>query len=145
MKLSSKLVKDAFIFLVAISIPAYFFAFNYTLNKSKKEREQTIVKHVLSFKVALTDALWNGDYPYAKQILNALSYNDGVTEVSLADENMKVVFDMASNGGHALVSSPVFKNKKEQYLKDLSYKTDELKIISDDESISKYLLFSLAK
>jgi nitrogen fixation/metabolism regulation signal transduction histidine kinase len=145
MKLTSKLIKDALIFLVVISIPAYFFAFNYTLKKAKNEREQTTVKHILSFRGSLTEALWNGDYPYTKQILNALSYNDGVTQVSLVDENLNEVFNLATKEGQAQAVTPEFKNKKEQYLKELSYETGEVKIFSDDKAISNYLLISLAK
>jgi len=145
MKLTSKLVKDAFIFLVAISLPAYFFAFYYTFNKSKSEREETIVKHILSFRGSLSEALWNGDYPYTKQILNALSYNDGVTQVSLVDENMKDISDLTSKIGHAHPVSQEFKNRKEKYLKNLSYETEEVQILSDAKSSSNYLLISLAK
>ncbi|MEA9357989.1 ATP-binding protein [Bacteriovorax sp. PP10] len=142
MRLTSKLVRDAFIFLVVISLPAYFFAFNYTLNKNKSEREQTIVKHILSFKGSLSEALWFGDYPYTKQILNALSYNDGVTQVSLIDESMKMVFDVTSKGH---THSAELLKKKEQFLKSHSYETDGVKIIPDEKALSNYLLISLSK
>lgn len=144
MKLTSKLVRDALLFLVAISLPAYFFAFNYTLNKTKSEREQTIVKHILSFKGSLSEALWFGDYPYTKQILNALSYNDGVTQVSLVDESMKVVYEVASKGNKPTVG-PESQEKKDQYLKSHSYENDGLKIIPDEKALSNYLLISLSK
>jgi C4-dicarboxylate-specific signal transduction histidine kinase len=144
MKLTSKLVRDALLFLVAISLPAYFFAFNYTLNKTKSEREQTIVKHILSFKGSLSEALWFGDYPYTKQILNALSYNDGVTQVSLVDESMKIVFDASLKGSEHPVTPELLK-KKEQFLKSHSYETDGVKIIPDEKALSNYLLISLSK
>lgn len=145
MKLTSKLVKDACIFLVAISLPAYFFAFNYTLSKSKSEREQAIVKHILSFKGSLSEALWYGDYPYTKQMLNSLSYNDGVAKVSLVDENMKEVMDLTSKGRHTLPVSRELEKKKEEYLKNLTAVSDEVKIITDDQAISNYVLISLSK
>lgn len=144
MRLTSKLVRDALLFLVAISLPAYLFAYNYTLNKTKSEREQTLVKHILSFRGSLSEALWFGDYPYTKQILNALSHNDGVTQVSLVDESMKVVFDVASKGDMHLTGRE-FQNKKEQYLKIHSFETDGVKIIPDEKALSNYLLISLSK
>lgn len=144
MKLTSKLVRDAIIFLVAISLPAYFFAFNYTLNKSKSDREETIVKHILSFRGSLSEALWFGDYPYTKQILSALSYNDGVTQVSLLDENKKVVFNISAKG-HLHNISTDLQNKKEEFLKSHSYETSGVKIIPDDKALSNYLLISLSK
>lgn len=145
MKLTSKLVKDALIFLVAISLPAYFFAFNYTLDKSKSDREQIIEKHILNFRGALSEALWYGDYPYIKQILNALSYNDGVTQVSLVDEYKKEVFDLTSKKAGTHSASPELYEKKEQYLKDFSYDTDGFQIISDDKTLSNYMLMPLLK
>lgn len=144
MKLTSKLVRDAFIFLVVISLPAYYFAFNYTFNKSKTEREQTLVKHIISFKVSLSEALWYGDYPYTKQILNALSYNDGVVQVSLVDEDMKSVFNISSKEPFRPLSTDL-NNKKVQYLKKQPYKNDGVEIIVDDKAHSNLLIVSLTK
>lgn len=145
MKLTSKLVKDAIIFLIAISLPAYFFAFSYTLNKSKNDRQQSIEKHILSFRGALSEALWYGDYPYIKQILNVLSHNDGVSQVRLVDENKKEIFDLTSNKKKTNLISGELPSMKGQYLKDLSFEADGIKRVSDDKTLSNYLLVSLSK
>lgn len=144
MRLTSKLVRDAFIFLVAITLPAYYFAYNYTFIKSKNEREQTLVKQILSLKGSLSEAVWYGDYPYTKQILNALSYNDGVVQVNLLDEKMKSVIDLASIEPNHPLSKELI-NKKLQYFKNHSYENDGIEIIADNKDHNNLLLISLNK
>lgn len=144
MKLANKLVRDALIFLIAITLPAYFFALNYSFNKSKSDREHAIEKHVLNFNSALSDALWYGDYPYTKQILNVLSYNEGVAKVSFVDEFNKEVSDLSTKG-QPLVPSQKLENEKNEYLKNITTQVNELKIIADEKAFNNYLMIPLVK
>lgn len=88
MRLTNKLIRDASIFLILISMPAYYVAFNYSLNNSSQSRDLNVKRQLLSFQETLSDALWNGDTPYIRQIVNTLGNIEGVSHVILLDDKM---------------------------------------------------------
>ena len=144
MKLTNKLTRDAFIFLVLISLPAYFFAFNYTYNKSKAEREAHVVGNMLSFKGALSEALWNGDYPYIKQIINTLSYGDGVVMVDLLDERMASLLNITPVP-HIALNKSTQDARVVEFLTNYPEDASEIKIFENEKFLKKSLILSFSK
>lgn len=91
MRLTNKLIRDVLVFLVLLSLPAYYLAFNYSFSNSSQNREFLIKKQLTSFKNTLTEALWNGDSPYIRQIVTTLGNNEGVSSVVLFDDQMNKI------------------------------------------------------
>ncbi len=136
MRLTNKLIRDAFVFLVLLSMPAYYLAFNYSFSNSSQNREFLIKKQLTSFKNTLTEALWNGDTPYIRQIVTTLENNEGVSSVVLFDDRMvKVQESNKSTDSIKSLDTTLYTGLSE----------DNIKIFSNDANKTKSLILLLSK
>jgi C4-dicarboxylate-specific signal transduction histidine kinase len=144
MKLANRLIKDVSIFLILLILPSFYVAFYYTFSRADKTREDTIVKHLLSFKSTVSDALWNGDSPYIKQIISTLAQNDGVESVTLFDEKIEV-FQKTENHSRSKVKDEELKNFIAEKIKNYNKSENELTVTKNDKLKRKSVVLLIMK
>nr|BDT27791.1 ATP-binding protein [Bacteriovorax sp. HI3] len=119
MRLSHKLLRDAAIFLILISMPVYYLAFTYSLKESSKSRELIITRQLTSFQNTLKEALWNGDSPYTRQIVNTLGNIEGVSSVVLYDDKMEKIQESNSPSKMIPFSHDMYKELESNQIKKI--------------------------
>lgn len=135
MRLTNKLIRDASIFLILISMPIFYIAFNYSYNASLQNRDMIVKRHLISFKNTLSEAIWNGDLPYIRQIVNTLGNIEGVSHVVLFDDKMSKMQESSSR-------NKVDYNLDSKLYQDLH---DDIKTFSDDKNQTRSLILLLTK